>query len=301
MILGENPMRFRALAVAAAAILSALVSAPAHAFAPDVTFDYNSVDTVYPAPDGYVDTIRFSWTVSPQPVSLTLQVMQTVSGQDPLAVRTVTLDPSTSTYTWNGRKDDGTLAVAGDYFPRVLTDNGVDPIAGADGWHFTVSSKRLVSKTWTKSLSASGSLKGTQVGACSTLRKPGKMLGTGSLGYYSLTRCSRTANGAGTISTVHSVTLPSVFRAGKVRFSVYSGAVKRGGAVGFVPLDPSGGAIDAGTTLLGPARAWHATPAVAATKMLHSDRHIWWGIATLDHSRYDVKTIKVIYSYQALQ
>ncbi|GAB4004093.1 hypothetical protein GCM10028772_09450 [Nocardioides ultimimeridianus] len=289
------------LAVAAAALLSVLVSAPAHAVPPEVTFDYNSVDTVYPAPDGYVDTIKFTWTVSPQPVGLTLEVMKIVPGLDPQAVRTLTLDPATTTYTWNGRTDAGALAGAGDYFPRVMADNGTDPISGSAGWQFAVSAKRLVSKTWTKSLSASGSLKDKQVGACSTLRKPGKMLGAGSLGYYSLARCRRTSNGAGDITTIHGVTLPAAFRPGKVRFSVYSGAVKRGGAVGFVPLSRSVGAIGAGTALLGPARAWHTTPAVAASQMLRSDRRIMWGIAALAHSRYDVKTIKVIYSYQILQ
>lgn len=292
-------MKLRAVVATVAALFaSVLISAPAHAASPDVSWDYNSVSTVYPVSDGYIDTIRFTWAVSPQPSTLTLDVYR---ADTQTSVFTVALDPTATSYTWNGSTDAGPLATAGDYYPVLSADNGVDPVASAAGWQFTVSSKALVSKRWTKTVSASGSLRAKQVGSCSTLRKPGLKLGRGSLGYYSLTRCSQTSRGRGVIATVHALTLPAAFRPGAIRFSVYGGALRRTGSVGFVPLDKAQNGIDAAVRILPRAVGWHPIPAVKATTMLTSSRLIRWGVAALDRSRYDIRSFRVTYTYTVLQ
>lgn len=290
-------MRLRSIILACALTLGVLTAAPAQATTPAVTWSANSLSTVYPIVDGYKDKITFSWALD-QPVnSQTLRVLDAT--QQP--VFELALDASVSSYQWNGRTTAGALAPAGTYTPELSADNGVDPVVPSAGGNFSLSLKKLVAKTWTKRVTASGSLRSKFVGACSTLAKPGKKLGSGSLGYYSLTKCSRTTNGADTIATVHGLTLPSAFRPGNLQISTYSGAVKSGSNAVLVPLAKNGSdVIDAAVSLLGSSKGWHAGKWTAATPMMTSSRLVRWGVAAFNGTRYDVKYFKVTYRYTAL-
>lgn len=288
-------MRLRAIVVSCVLAAGVLTASPAAAEPPSVVWSENSVATVFPAPDGYVDTIRFTWTTSPTPITQTLEVRNS----NQATVFSVALDPAATTYTWNGRTMAGTLAPAGAYVPVILADNQVDPVAPASGWQFQVSAKKLVARTFTTKVTASGSIKDRFVGACSTLRKPGKKLGAGSLGYYSNTKCRRTTNAA-TVASIHGITLPAAFRAGSVRIDTYGAAVSRGSFAVLVPLTKTAAAVDSAISKVGSAKGWYTGKAASAAQMQDASRRIRWGAVVFGGDRYDIKYFKVVYRYTVL-
>lgn len=126
--------------------------------------------------------------------------------------------------TWAGQfsgyDEDWRMLPRGLYTLRLSDQYGTESEA-----HTTVRVEHLVIKTWTREPTAAGSMVKSHVGRCSTLRKPSRRGWTGSLGYYSNTRCA-VGEPEGIVATRHRVRLPRAVRTWIPTLSVYGGAAK---------------------------------------------------------------------------
>jgi len=286
-------VQLRTLLTAAAVAASILTAAPALAASPVITDQTNTSTTVYPAIDGYIDTITFGWKVDQaldQPgSSLTLDVMASSSHT---SVFQIVFDDLTQTsYVWNGRTTGGSVVPNGTYYARVTATNGTDPADSNNGPSFVVSGKKLTEKTFTKQVTAAGSMEGKFAGKCSQTRKPGLKLGAGSLGYYSNTKCT-TAHQDYAVS-FHSIALPDSFRTGNAKLSAWGVAVKAGSTMRM------GFAGDTYPVRIGSAKGWHSGSFVPAARSIEGNRLQWIAAANAGN-RYDIKYFKITYTYTTL-
>jgi len=286
-------VQLRTLMTAAAVAASILTAAPALAASPIITNQTNSVATVYPVVDNYFDTITFGWKIDQpldqQGASLSLDVMDTSSHT---SVFEIVFDDLTQTsFVWNGRTTGGSVVLGGTYYARVTATNGTDPADSNNGPSFVVSGKKLTEKTFTKQVTAVGSMEGKFAGRCSQTRQPGLKLGAGSLGYYSNTKCT-TANQDFAVS-FHSLALPTSFRTGQARLSAYGVAVKAGSTM------KMGFAGDQYPVKIGSAKGWHTGPWVPAARSIEGNR-LYWIAAAENGNRYDIKYFKITYTYTTL-
>ena len=272
---------------------SLLVAAPAMAATPVITQQTNSVPTVYPEIDGHIDTITFGWKVDPalsEGASLTLDVMDAATHSS--VFQQVFDDPATTSYVWNGRTAGSSLVPAGIYYVRITADNGTDPADSNNGPAFEVSAKKLTEVTWTKQLTAAAANKGTVVGPCGQVRKPGPTLGTGSLGFYPNGKCA--GKRPMLAGSFNEVSVPSSFKPAKVRLSVYGKRISAGATMkaGFIG-DPR-------PFKLGSAKGWHTGPLVPADRSMIDANRLGWVAIAQGTNRYEIKYFKITYIYTTL-
>ena len=282
-------MKLRTILATVAVAGSILTAAPALAASPVITNQTNSVSTVYPVVDGYVDTITFGWNLDQTVTALSLDVMDSTHA----SVFHIDFDdPTQTSLVWNGRTAGGSVVPDGTYYARVTADNGTDPSDSNNGPSFVVSGKKLTEQTFTRQVTAAGSMEGKFAGKCSKVRKPGLKLGAGSLGYYSNTEC--TTGHQDFAVSFHSMGLPAAYRPGTVRISAYGVAVKAGSVmrIGF--------AGDASPVKLGPAKGWHTGPWVPAARSIDPANRIEWLAVANNGNRYDIKYFKITYHYTTL-
>jgi hypothetical protein len=283
-------MKLRTILATLAVTGSILTAAPAFATSPVITGQTNSVSTVYPVVDGYVDSITFGWTLDQAVTSLQLDVMDASTHTSVFQI--VFDDPATTGFVWNGRTGGDTLVPAGSYYARVSADNGTDPADSNNGPLFVLSAKKLTQQTFTKQVTASGSLEFKGAGKCSQVRTPGLKLGAGSLGYYSNVRCTTAHQDFGV--SFHSVRVPASFKPGTARLSAYGVAVKAGSVmhIGF--------AGDAVPVKIGPTKGWHTGQNVSAAPSINSENRLEWAAVVDSGNRYDIKYFKITYPYTTL-
>lgn len=283
-------MKLRTILATVAVAGSILTAAPALATSPVITGQTNSVSTVYPVVDGYVDTITFGWTLDQTVSTLTLDVMDASTHT---SVFQIAFDnPATTAYLWNGRTTGATIVPDGTYYARVTADNGSDPVDSNNGPVFVVSGKKLTHQTFTKRVTASGSLEFKGAAKCSQVRKPGLKLGAGSLGYYSNVKCTTAGQDIGL--SFHSITVPASFKPGTARLSAYGVAVKAGSVmrIGF--------AGEAVPVKIGATKGWHTGPAVPAASSITPQNQLEWAAIVDSGNRYDIKYFKITYTYTTL-
>lgn len=280
-------MQLRTLLTSAAVAASILTAAPALAASPIITDQTNTSTTVYPVVDGYIDTITFGWKLDQQVAGLTLDVLNSTN----TSVFSATLDPAATRYVWNGLGTGGAIVPAGTYYARVTADNGTDPIDSNNGPLFTVSPKKLTKLTYTKQVTAGGSMVARAVGECSKVALPGTKLGTGSVGYYSNAKCVK--KGEDYAATLHLLKLPKAFQPGNVTIATYGAAVKAGSTMRV-------GLLFGGGWTIGSAKGWHAGNSVPAAQYLDEDGRLLWQAVARNGNRYDIKYFKVTYHYTAL-
>lgn len=199
---------------------------------------------------------------------------------------------------WNGRLPNGKSAPSG-YYKLMLWDSEGDPVKVKP--IVRVDARRMITKTWVKTVSAAGSVVDQYVGRCSTLRKPAGRGWSYSLGFWANTRCSTTGSTASLVSTVHAVRLPKI--AGNyatVRVSLYGGAAtSKPGSQAVIRYLTAAGTWTSDRVVTAPL-THHSGLQRAASGMVYSDRSFAWGLYTLNGHRYDVKTFSVVVRYHVL-
>jgi len=205
---------------------------------------------------------------------------------------------TTAAIQWNGKRPDGRSAASG-YYKLMLWDSAGDPINVQP--IIRVDARRMVTKTWTKTVSAAGSVADQYVGRCSTLRKPAGRGWTYSLGFWANTRCSTTSTSASLVSTVHAVRLPKIYGTySSVRVSMYGGsATSKPGSRGVIRYLTAAGKWTSETVVTSPL-GYHSGLQRTASGMVYSDRSFAWGFYTLNMHRYDVKSFTVVVQYRVL-
>lgn len=197
---------------------------------------------------------------------------------------------------WDGRDDAGVVVPAGSYTVVAVDALGnPSPITRT----VTVSHAKGVLHTYRRTVSAAGSTIDKYVGRCSTLRRPSLRGWSGSLGYYSNSRCRRTSR-ASTVSTLNAFRLPrtSAVRYLDARVDTYGGASRR------VPRSH-------GLIRLWAADEWTSFEEVSRRVGTHTgprrpgavdgDRWVVWNFATALGNRYDVKSFTVTARYYSWQ
>lgn len=215
-------------------------------------------------------------------------------------IRNLNITPVSSTkatVAWSGKLLDGKAAPAGLYKLYVYDAEGNKSAAIG---RVTVSDLRLVLKTWTRTVTASGSLVDSFVGRCSSLRRPSSRGWFGSLGFYANVRCDTQTWNASAVSTVHSVDLPSAEQYLDLHVNTYgAAATSRPQSRGMIRYLTTSGNWTA-ETMLTRYLGNHIGPTRSATGLVFSDRSFGWGFATAYRDRYDVKKFTVVLHYKVL-
>ncbi|KRA38438.1 MULTISPECIES: hypothetical protein [unclassified Nocardioides] len=238
-----------------------------------------------------------------QTVTISLKDTEQLDYHDQIEIRDATgatmrrLEPDFAsallgTATWDGRKTDGALVPAGTY-----TVAGIDSLGNASAIirTVTVSHATGVLRTYRRTLSAAATKIDKYVGRCSTLRRPSLRGWSGSLGYYSNTRC-RGSDDASTVSTLNALRLPGLpaVRYVDTRVDTTGGAARR--------APRSRGVIrlwvgDRWTSFSSVSRTLgtHAGPRGAGA--VDRDRYVVWNFGTAIGHKYDVKSFTVTVRY----
>lgn len=296
-------LRWSLAPVVAGLVASTALAAPAHAIGPTINSVQLSSYSVAPIVDGLLDTVDVSGTATTGVTTVHIDVSASDTGDGaPILTVDVTADGAGNFQTTLGQNLLDHVTSSGYYDVWARPDGVTDPTSWAHTSLF-VSLKRLVTKTWTTTLSAAGSKIGQYIGRCSTLRKPSLRGWSGSFGYYSNTRCAR-AGSRSVVVTAHMARLRAVEYPGgydTVRIVAYGGAARskpRSRAyLGYYSAD--GTDVVAGSTLAAKVGT-HAGPAVAAS-LVNDEQSVRWFAGVRAGNRYDIKRFTLILTYKVFE
>ncbi|KQZ67078.1 FlgD immunoglobulin-like domain containing protein [Nocardioides sp. Root151] len=265
--------------------------------APSVTSVSRSLTGFFPYVDGYRDTVTLRPTIDQESEVSTIRVAVLNSGGT--VVRNLPASPSW--FRWNGRTTSGAYAVAGTYRFRITLTDELGNSSVFIGAPVVVSSKRLIRKHWTRTVSAQASLKDNWSGRCSSLRRPGLRRMTGSVGYYSKSRCvGRTLNDRTAIG-LHGALIPGAFKYEGFSVQAYGAAVNPSAGhraslwlINNTTAEPITGRA------LSSRLGWHHGGTASATRMRYGNGYVYWVVATGYGQRYDVKSYKLSLYYYVL-
>jgi hypothetical protein len=258
----------------------------------------------YPVEDSYMDTAHFRFRVS-EAAAVSLRVAKsggaTVRQDSPVSVAANVWKSG----VWNGLNGSGNVVPAGFYLVTLeVTDSAGNVTEGS--YEVELSRAKLKMLTSTKTYTAKKTLNDKFVGACSSLVSPSSHGWSGSLGYYSQTRCKRMTNNASVVVGAHAWWIPEAFNGkyGKLKISAYGGGA-RGTRSAYAVM----GYIRASDNeflnrVQFPAGVgWHAGQSASVAPFVRFDAgrpFVVWNIGLTQGSRYDVKSFKVQVDYQAL-
>ncbi|HSX66215.1 hypothetical protein [Nocardioides sp.] len=278
--------------------------------APKIASFTRSSSTIYPAKDGYRDTVRFRTrpAVFDDADEVTLQIED---GEVDGIVRT--LEPVSASATdgylfeWDGKHDDGNTLWAGPFRAVVtLRDSVARAPEETAALSVDVVRKHLATRTWTKTVTPRASFVQQFVGRCSTIRRPSLRGWTGSFGLYSNTKCRSGWNPSWTESQ-HALVVakPSnLHRYLDVRVSEYGGAATSRPRSSLGVMYASTAGEWGGRTVHGPTLGIHHGATAPASTFLHdrstTQPFVFWNAYTYEGRRYDVKSFTVRVRYEAL-
>lgn len=256
--------------------------------------------TFYPVEDGYRDTVALRTEATDNNYFRSRYEIRNSRGTV-VRVLTTGLDAPSNEATWNGKVKGGSVAPAGRYRIRTTVTDQYGNSSVDDSASVTLSSKRLVTKTFTRTVTARGSLVDKYVGSCSTLALPAAGRGWGgSMGLYTATRCRGTVKKT-LVSTTHALRVPTALRYGTLRVTAYGGAA-RSAARSLAYLTYYHGKDGwKNDRAMSPATGSHRGAGVRATPYVLRDRSVAWGAYTAKGARYDVRGFTVSLTYTLLR
>jgi hypothetical protein len=253
---------------------------------------------LFPYRDNYRDSVAITVARPWDYVKMRLEILN--ANNTLVKAYVVPNTVSDQTFTWTGKNSAGQVVPAGTYhFRATLTDAAGNVTTKTQG-SVTVVRKKVVSKTFSHTYSAAGSLiKKVVVGDCSTIASPSKRGWAGSLGLYSNAKCSKTFNDS-IIETRHAVKVPAALKYGSLQVSMYGGAAREASRsiayLGYISRN-----FDFTTPkVMMPSVGTHAGPSVAGGGYVFDDRSIGWDVFNVKGSRYDVKSFTVKLGYTTL-
>jgi hypothetical protein len=255
-----------------------------------------SAPKIYPAPDGYQDTIDLvgQWH------GASSSRLQVVSPSGSVVAQWFA---SRRTH-WEGKDQHGDRLPAGSYTVRLVGEDRVGNVAQVSR-PLVISDKRLVARTWTRTFSATDTISSTWVGSCSTLGKPASHGWSESFGLYSQTKCTRAAPSP--VVVYSGVWLPRSPGGtyGDVSISMYGGAA-RGHSSAYVVLGlrRAGDESFQDRAQFAGGMGWHRMRSIHATPFVRyddGDPFVIWQTGLSEGSRYDVKSYKLSLRYFVLR
>lgn len=204
--------------------------------------------------------------------------------------------------TWDGRNSRGRLVPEGRYRIKFSgTDSLGNPLLAYTSY-FTLSHKELVTRTYHRKVTAAASVYDDWSGKCSSLVKPGRPGWRGSVGYLSLSKCSKAAGRNDFAMAAHRVRLPKSHDYMSVKVRAFGAARESGGrdrAVMYWVLNNNKAAN--GYKLLGAKPRWYDGKSAKAKRVLWRDGSVYWVVYTAVGLRYAVKSFDVQATYQVLR
>lgn len=255
-----------------------------------------SSSEIYPVKDGFKDTVNLTTNATDDAMIRSRWEIRNSAGT---VVRALTSSAwwHTNEVVWNGKTSTGGIAPAGKYTVHTIVTDAHGNSTVNDSAKITVSAKRLVNKTFTKTVPARGSMFDKFVGRCSKLATPAGRGWAGSMGLYTGTRCKGKGD-AMFVSTAHSARVPDAFRYGTLQITAYGGAGKaEPRSLAYITyLHKKSGWKN--HVRLGSSVRGHRGAKVGADSYIFPDRSIGWGVYTGGGARYDIKnfTIKLTYT-----
>ena len=268
--------------------------------APGLSALTGSAAVFYPVRDGYGDSFAPTMAVAEPLSALELRIVDS-AGRQVQVVRSGARPAGRVSLAWDGRRADGRPAPAGSYrfsFRAVdLAHN--ERVTGQYG--VTVSGKRLVARTATRTVTPAASRERLLVGGCSAIGSPAT--GTcwaGSYEYLSAwyRGCYRDTDDLA--AAVHRFTLPPAVRYGNVNVSAHGKSYPGYADVGVLLYhDRNGNPTDTGRVLM-PGAGDYRTASVPITPWVDASRTFRWSVATTDMNWYQVKSFTITWSYYLL-
>lgn len=254
--------------------------------------------TVYPAQDGYADKVTLTVGKQQGAGNVVLVKVSNSAGEVVREFRS-SRDDATVAFPWSGTDGSGHRVPAGGYtIKATVTDRAGNTSTPAMGT-VTVIRQRLASRTFNHTYSARSVLTKKWVGACSTLASPSKRGWSGSLGFYSNSKCSRTVD-ASVVDGLFVARVPAAFAYRNLTISTYGGAAREANrSVAYVLYRRRDGDFSSPGLML-PGVGTHAGPTVGGARYVYPDRSIGWDVVNIKGSRYDVKSFTVKLDYTVL-
>jgi hypothetical protein len=266
--------------------------------------------TFFPAGDGYKDVVQLTYEVSDDSADPTLSRRVQITDSQGQVVLDRTADvttPGSHSLQWDGRNSAGRIQPKGDYNLTIRVTDSSGNASRSRSRTVTLSPKRIVTRTFRRTVGAAGSLVDRRVGGCSTVRKPSLHGWAGSLGYYSNTRC-RGRGFRSVASTINGVSVPRAFqgRYGALRVSAYGGAARtRPGSRGGLEYWNQKRRDWVGWSIMSARVGNHGGKSVGARPIVNPNPDgrpfVIWAALTAASYRYDVKTFTVVLKYQLLR
>ena len=254
--------------------------------------------TLYPVRDRYRDSTRIDATL-PEPVRwLELQV-RSRSGALVATKRAPRLPAGPAYVVWNGRTDSGRVLPSGTYTARLVTQDLAGNRAASAPSRVPVSTRSLVRRSGSVTVTARESLDETFMDDCSQVFRHTTGKRKGWIGYFSSGTC--TSADAYAIGD-HQARLPAAVRYGHVRVSAYGARedARFRDSARVAYYDELQNLTDR-EFRLGPALGTYTGPRVRAEGHLIQHRVFKWSTAATGVNWYDVERYTVDYTYFVLR
>ncbi|KQY56725.1 MULTISPECIES: FlgD immunoglobulin-like domain containing protein [unclassified Nocardioides] len=263
---------------------------------PRVTSLVRQWATFYPYDDEYRDEVGLTPKVEGQVSDAKVEVLNA----DGAVVDTMP-GLGDQGFWWDGRRQDGRTAPAGTYRFRITLTDRAWNTSVFTGAPVVLSTKRLVRRTWDRTISAQASLHLNWSGRCSSLRKPGLRRMTGSIGYYSMSRCSGSNVDDRTALALHDVRIPNAIKYHGLTIRAYGGAVKRStGHRGTIWMLNNTDGAPLTRRALSSSLTWHSGGTANTNRMRYANGYVYWAVGTGYGQRYDVKSFRLTLEYYVL-
>jgi subtilisin family serine protease/flagellar hook assembly protein FlgD len=261
-----------------------------------------SPSTFYPYPDGYRDTTSLRTRTSEAVTAVTVTIYNS-SGSKVRTLTATSRPVGLFGLTWNGKSSSGKILAAGTYKYTVMVQDAAGNRSTTAKTSFTLSAKKLVKKTGSKTLTAYDSTIDYYEANCSRVFRnvragwPDTSVGYYS-GYYYGYGC--TPDGTDWANTYHAYKLPSAIKYGTVAVAAHGASAPGRSNVGrlyYFLKDAT--TLGSSRTLYAP-EATYKGSTVSASSYLYGGRTMVWTAGARNGNWYHIKNFTVTWTYYVL-
>lgn len=259
-----------------------------------------STGTFHPAKDGYRDSVKLIGRINERLTILGVQITN-AAGKSVKKISSPQSGPGLVGVSWNGTDRRGRRVPAGTYQFRFSMQDTAGNRGTSGRSKVTVSDKRLVKKSGSKTVSAIGSSVRKVVGACSDVFSPGARGWKGSIGYYSDYYGCSYYDTDYLASVDHATTVPQAIRYGSMRIDTYGGkSLNAYNDVAAIIYYTADGSLSNVGRVLGSAPQWWKGPSVGP-KFITQGGRIKWLAGNTGGNYYDIRSFAIHYTYYVLR
>ncbi|WP_262851127.1 FlgD immunoglobulin-like domain containing protein [Mumia quercus] len=257
-----------------------------------------SATSVFPWTDGYRDAVTIT---GPAPVTETganasIQVLN--------AAGTVVWSAAGSSARWTGRTSNGSIAPAGTYRVRSRFVDSDGLVGYSPTRALTVSAKRLVTRKMVEKVSPRRYATGVYTGKCGKTFAPARKgkAWKKSVGIASRHKC-KGGKYSGLVEAQFGAWWPEAYDVRSLKLEVTGAGhtkSKRNWAIGYSRKKNGTLGKDRRLSHRSGTRTMLSLSAAGARAYLTNRHELYWGVAALEGSRYDIKAFRITITYRTL-